>query len=87
MREIHFTQHAFEQYIDWQKADKGIFDKINELIKEITRTPFTGTGKPEPLKNELKGCWSRRITFEHRLVYFVEDDNIKIIACKLHYGK
>ena len=69
---ISFTQTAFEDYQNWSKDDKTIFKKINALIKEVLRTPFTGTGKPEPLKHELSGYWSRRITDEHRLVYKVE---------------
>jgi len=86
MRDIRFTEIAFNQYIEWQKTDKVIFARINKLIIETLRTPFTGTGKPEPLKHELKGYWSRRINDEHRLIYRVENDFIKIIACKLHYS-
>ena len=59
--------------------------KINELIKEISRSPFEGIGKPEPLKYDLSGCWSRRITGEHRFVYQVEEDAILIIGCRYHY--
>jgi len=82
---IVFSKSAFEDYINWSKDDKKIFNKINDLIKEISRTPFSGKGKPEALKNELSGFWSRRINKEHRLVYKVDDDNIYIIACKYHY--
>ena len=82
---IVFSKSAFEDYINWSKDDKKIFNKINELIKEISRTPFNGKGKPEALKNELSGFYSRRINKEHRLVYKVDDDNIYIIACKYHY--
>jgi len=86
MRDIRFTEIAFNQYIEWQAIDKGMYAKINKLIIETIRTPFSGTGKPEPLKHEFKGYWSRRINQEHRLIYRVEDDFIKIISCKLHYS-
>ena len=82
---ISFTQTAFEDYQNWSKDDKTIFKKINALIKEVLRTPFTGTGKPEPLKHELSGYWSRRITDEHRLVYKVEQDEVLVISCMYHY--
>lgn len=82
---ISFTQTAFEDYQNWSKDDKTIFKKINALIKEVLRTPFTGTGKPEPLKHELSGYWSRRITDEHRLVYKVEQDEVLVIPCMYHY--
>jgi len=82
---IIFSKSAFEDYVEWEKTDKKIFNKINELIKETTRTPFKGKGKPEALKNELSGFWSRRINKEHRLVYKVENNNLYIIACKYHY--
>lgn len=86
MRDIRFTPDAFEQYTEWQKTNKSICDRINKLLKEIARTPFAGTGKPEPLKHEFKGYWSRRINDEHRIVYRVAEDYIQIIACKLHYS-
>ena len=86
MRDIRFTEIAFNQYIEWQSTDKAIYSKINKLIIETIRTPFSGTGKPEPLKHEFKGYWSRRINEEHRLIYRVEEDFIKIISCKLHYS-
>ena len=82
---ISFTQIAFEDYQNWSKNDKLIFKKIDTLIKEILRTPFTGTGKPEPLKHELSGYWSRRINDEHRLVYKVEEDEVLVISCMYHY--
>lgn len=69
----------------WQQIDKKILKKINALIKECLRHPFEGTGKPEPLKGELSGYWSRRITREHRLVYKVTHDNLVIIQCRYHY--
>ena len=76
---------AFEQFNDWIVVDKKIYKKIVNLIKEISREPFSGIGKPEPLKYELTGCWSRRIDDEHRLVYQIEDEKIKIVSCKYHY--
>ncbi len=80
-----WTEQSWEDYLYWQKFDKKILQKINSLIKEIKRTPFEGTGKPEPLKFELSGCWSRRINHEHRLVYEVTSTSLKIISCKYHY--
>ena len=80
-----FSEQAWEEYVYWQKTDKKLLNRINELIKAITREPFTGIGKPEPLKHSLSGYWSRRINDEHRLVYKVEDDNLLIAQCKLHY--
>jgi len=82
---IVFSKSAFADYIEWAKIDKKIFNRINDLIKDISRTPFKGKGKPEPLRNELSGFWSRRIDKEHRLVYKVENNNLYIVACKYHY--
>ncbi|GAB4147232.1 MAG: Txe/YoeB family addiction module toxin [Patescibacteria group bacterium] len=82
---ICFTPNAWEDYLFWIKTDKKIVYKINSLIDDITRHPFEGIGKPEPLKHEFKGCWSRRITDEHRLVYFVEDGDLIILQCRFHY--
>jgi len=82
---ILFTDEAWEDYLYWQQFDKKLLKKINSLIKDIKRTPFDGLGKPEALKFELQGCWSRRINQEHRLVYEVLDDAIHIIACRYHY--
>ena len=79
------TPIAFEQYNGWASDNKAIYNKLNKLIIETARSPFEGTGKPEALKHDMKGYWSRRINDEHRLVYRVEDTYIKIIACKLHY--
>lgn len=76
---------AREDYLYWQQYDKSMLKKINALIKEITRTPFQGTGKPEPLKENLSGFWSRRINQEHRLVYTVEKDAVIILQCRYHY--
>ena len=80
-----FTDDAWEDYLYWQQTDKQMLKKINQLIKDIQRTPFTGIGKPEPLKHQLQGCWSRRIDGEHRLVYEVTNDMLKIIGCRFHY--
>jgi len=85
MRNIVFEPHAFEQFNRWAVEDRKIYAKIIELINDIQRSPFSGLGKPEPLKHELKGYWSRRITDEHRLVYKVTEDEIIIISCRFHY--
>jgi len=82
---ISFKESAFADYRQWAKEDKKIIDKIDALITEILRDPFHGTGKPEPLKGNLAGYWSRRITQEHRLVYKVLPDQVVIISCKYHY--
>ena len=82
---ISFTDSAFAEYRQWAKEDKKIIDKIDKLITEIRRDPFHGSGKPEPLKGNRSGHWSRRITQEHRLVYQVFADHIIIISCKYHY--
>lgn len=82
---VCFTPIAWEDYCSWQNEDKKVIKKINSLIKEIQRTPFEGSGKPEPLKFDLAGFWSRRIDLEHRLVYQVESENVVIISCKYHY--
>ena len=84
--DILFQQSAFEDYQQWAIDNKKMYSKINSLIKECTRTPFTGTGKPEPLKGNLAGFWSRQITDKHRLVYKVEKDVLTIAACKSHYN-
>ena len=84
---ILFHQTAFNDYQQWAIDDKKIHSKIYGLIKECTRTPFTGTGKPEPLKSNLSGFWSRQITDKHRLVYKVENDVLTIAACKSHYSE
>jgi toxin YoeB len=86
MRQVVFHSRAFEQYNEWATRDKKTFERLTRLITEAARTPFEGTGKPEPLKHELKGCWSRRIDQEHRLVYQATDAQIIILTCKYHYG-
>ena len=82
---ISFEEVAFVDYRQWAGEDKKTFNKINTMISEILRDPFHGTGKPEPLKGNLSGHWSRRITEEHRLVYRVFPDHIVIVSCKYHY--
>ncbi len=82
---IAFTENAWEDYVYWQVTDKKILKKINKLIKEIKRSPFDGIGKPEPLKYDLAGFWSRRIDPEHRLVYQAEENEVIIISCRFHY--
>ena len=87
MMKITFSKNAWEDYVYWQSEDKKTLKKINALIKDIQRTPYEGIGKPEPLKFDLAGYWSRRIDLEHRLVYQVEDSDILIYSCRFHYDK
>ncbi|NOX67528.1 MAG: Txe/YoeB family addiction module toxin [Chlorobi bacterium] len=82
---IVFSKNSWEDYSSWLKEDKKMLQKINELIKDIQRNPFEGKGKPEPLKYDLKGFWSRRIDREHRLVYRFENKEILIYSCRYHY--
>ena len=76
---------AWEDYLYWQKTDKKKIKRINELIKATLRLPFEGIGKPEPLKHELQGYWSRRIDSEHRLVYITMNDTLVLASCRYHY--
>lgn len=82
-----FSQYGWEEYVSWQKEDKKIVKKINELLNDIERNGNTGIGKPEPLKHNLTGYWSRRITEKDRLIYSIDDktNTINIIGCKGHY--
>lgn len=80
-----FADEAWEDYLYWQKLDSKIVDRINKLIRETQREPFSGLGKPEPLKHALSGFWSRRITDEHRMVYRVEDEMLQIVQLRFHY--
>ena len=80
-----FLDPGWEDYLHWQSMDKSMLKKINSLIKEIEQIPFDGNGKPEPLKHNLAGWWSRRITLEHRLVYKIDSDAIVILQCRYHY--
>lgn len=82
---VAFSSEGWEDYSHWKDHDAAIFDSINVLINECLRTPFKGIGKPEPLKGDLSGFWSRRITREHRLVYFFEDGQLTILQCRFHY--
>lgn len=85
IKKVAFEPEAFEQLSLWATQDKKVFKKILELIKDIQREPFSGIGKPEPLKYELQGYWSKRISDEHRLIYKVEEDSLTILSCKYHY--
>jgi toxin YoeB len=82
-----FSDIAWEQYQYWIAADKKILKKINGLVRDIERNGNSGIGKPEPLKNELSGFWSRRITDAHRLIYSIDEENIYVAKCKSHYGE
>ena len=89
MRKI-FSDEAWEDYLDWAEADPKSWRRLNDLIRECSRSPFSGTGKPEPLKGDLRGWWSRRITRDDRLVYRVSgrapDQALEIAQCRFHYG-
>ncbi|OQC35899.1 MAG: Toxin YoeB [Bacteroidetes bacterium ADurb.Bin041] len=87
MKKIIFSKNAWEDYIFWQAEDKKILKKINALIKDIQSNPYSGIGKPEPLKYDLAGLWSRRIDHEHRLVYQVNENELLIYSCRYHYDK
>lgn len=80
-----WTPSAWDDYLWWQEHDRKVLKRINLLIKDVVREPFAGIGKPEPLKANLSGYWSRRITDEHRLVYSATDQEVIIIACRYHY--
>ena len=80
-----FSPEAWEDYLHWQKTDPRTVKKIHALLQEICRTPYEGTGKPEPLKHALSGFWSRRISSEHRLVYRVAGDRVEIAQLRYHY--
>lgn len=82
---ISFEAQAWEDYLYWQQTDKKTLKRLNNIIKDIQRSPFDGIGKPEPLKHLLSGCWSRRITAEHRIVYMVQDEQVIILQCRYHY--
>ncbi len=86
MKMVMFEVGAFRDFTEWATTDKKIFKRIADLIRDILRDPFVGIGKPEPLKYELQGCWSRRINDEHRLVYKVNEQCIIIVSCKYHYN-
>jgi toxin YoeB len=86
MRNIEFVPKAFKEYQDWIATDRKTALRIGDIIKDILRNPFEGIGKPEPLKNQFKGYWSRRIDQEHRLIYSVTESSIIIFSCYSHYG-
>lgn len=85
MSDLHFTDDGWDDYLYWQSQDKKTLRRINALLKEASRTPFEGTGKPEPLKGDLAGKWSRRIDGKNRLVYKYEDGVVTIYQCRTHY--
>lgn len=85
MRNVKFTDEAWTSYIYWQTQDRKTLKRINDLIKEAQRDPFTGIGKPEALKHSLAGFWSRRIDETNRLVYEATEDDLVIISCRYHY--
>jgi toxin YoeB len=80
-----FADEAWDDYLYWQKQDRKMVERINKLVQEVKRDPFSGVGKPEPLKHALAGFWSRRITDEHRMVYCVEGDELLIAQLRYHY--
>ena len=82
---VVFAPQAWEDYLHWQSVERSIVKRINRLIAEVSRSPFDGIGKPEPLKYGLAGAWSRRITEEHRLVYRVVGDDLQILQARYHY--
>lgn len=82
---IKFASRGWEDYLYWQTADRSVLKHINQLIRDIQRDPFSGIGKPEPLKHHLSGFWSRRIDDRHRLVYAMEGDTLLIAQCRDHY--
>lgn len=82
---IAWEDKAWEDYLFWQTNDKSILKRINALIKDIQRSPFSGIGKPEALKFQYQGFYSRRITSEHRLIYIITDEVINIMQCRFHY--
>jgi toxin YoeB len=83
--ELVWQTNAWEDYCYWQKQDKKILERVNELIKDCLRSPFKGIGKPEPLKGNYAGCWSRRITQEHRLIYKINERRLHILQCRYHF--
>jgi toxin YoeB len=87
MRNIEFVPAAFKEYQHWIETDRRMALRIGDLIRDILREPYNGIGKPEPLKYQFAGCWSRRIDNEHRLVYKITDESIIIFSCYSHYRK
>lgn len=87
MKKTAILPEAFEHFCFWASEDKKVLIKILDLIKDIQRNPFSGIGKPEPLRHAFKGLWARRITKEHRLIYRVNNEEIVIVSCRFHYEK
>jgi len=85
MKQLAWTRPAWEDYLHWQATDKAMLKRVNALIQDMLRTPLTGLGKPEPLKFDLSGNYSRRINAEHRLVYRVRGETVVILQCRYHY--
>ncbi len=83
---ICFRQRAWQDYLYWEETDKQILKRINLLIKDIERNPFSGIGKPEPLKHQFAGFWSRRINDEHRLIYSIVENELIVVQCRYHYA-
>jgi toxin YoeB len=84
---VTFSDDGWEDYLYWQVQDRRIVKRVNQLIEDISRNENDGIGKPEPLRHEWAGWWSRRITQEHRLIYRVRDGGVEIAACRFHYGR
>ena len=84
---VQFTERGWADYLYWQEEDKKVLARLNALIKDCQRSPFSGIGKPEPLRNELAGWWSRRIDQEHRLVYQMRGDQLIVGQCRYHYRR
>jgi toxin YoeB len=86
MKNVNFTEKSYDDFINWSQTDKKLFRRIDQLIKSISRTPYKGIGKHEPLKHQLAGFWSRKINDKHRLVYRITSNNeIEIAKCRNHY--
>lgn len=82
---LQFTEQSWDDYLYWQKSDKKLIERVNEIINDLRREPFQRFRKDEPLKHEHQGCWSRRVNDEHRLVYQVTDNELIVVACRYHY--
>lgn len=87
LKTFKFTKEAYADYLEIKKQDPNLAAKIKTLIVNIMEAPFSGLGKPEPLRYDLSGCWSRRINAMHRLVYRIVDDEVQILSCRYHYKK
>lgn len=83
---LKFTQTGWNDYLWFQQRDRKLLKRVNQLLSDVCRSPFEGIGKPEPLKGDLSGYWSRRVNDEHRLVYTVQATDVIVIACRYHYG-